>query len=136
MRRGYDFVGVSCNAIILRNNKVLLVRRAEEPERGKWCFPGGRIELGETAEEAITREMKEELGIDFKPRFAFYNDSINPSLNSHYIELQFFGGIDGEIKLNGENSEFNWFSCVDALGLPIAFTHRKILEKLIAEKLL
>ena len=50
-------------AVVARGRQVLLVRRAKNPDVGKWGFPGGRIELGETAAEAAVRELREETGV-------------------------------------------------------------------------
>jgi len=51
--------------VIPRDGRVLMVRRAFGIAKGgAWCFPGGHLEAGETAEEALCREMREELGIE------------------------------------------------------------------------
>ncbi len=47
--------------------KVLLIRRGKEPLRGRWVVPGGTVELGETLEEALVREMREETGLTVEP---------------------------------------------------------------------
>lgn len=55
---------VTC-AIIFKDDKVLIVRRLDGTHlENKWEFPGGKIEQGESMEEALERELKEELGID------------------------------------------------------------------------
>ena len=51
-------------AIVLHEGRLLLVKRDREPARGRWSLPGGRVELGETLNEALVREVKEETGID------------------------------------------------------------------------
>lgn len=48
---------------LIRGDTVLLVRRAREPSRGLYAFPGGRVEAGETLEEAARRELMEETGL-------------------------------------------------------------------------
>ena len=54
-------------AIIINNGKVLIAQRAEKQKlAGKWEFPGGKIEFGETPEECRKREIKEELGINIE----------------------------------------------------------------------
>ena len=53
-------------AICTENLKgeILLVKRSVEPEKGKWCLPGGFIERGETSEQTVFRELKEETGLE------------------------------------------------------------------------
>ncbi|MGE5506401.1 MAG: NUDIX hydrolase [Actinomycetota bacterium] len=50
-------------ALVMRDGKFLMVLRDREPDRGKWGFPGGAVELGETVAEAAIRELHEETGI-------------------------------------------------------------------------
>ena len=50
-------------AIVFKGEAVLLVRRGQEPARDSWSLPGGLVELGETLEAAITRELAEETGL-------------------------------------------------------------------------
>lgn len=47
---------------------MLLIRRGKEPLRGRWLVPGGTVELGETLEEAVVREIREETGLEVAPR--------------------------------------------------------------------
>jgi 8-oxo-dGTP diphosphatase len=55
-------------AVISQEGKLLLIRRAEHVAApGKYCFPGGAIEVGETEEAALIRELREELGVDVEP---------------------------------------------------------------------
>jgi ADP-ribose pyrophosphatase YjhB (NUDIX family) len=64
MKRHYPeqpVVGVG--AVVFRGEEVLLVRRGQEPARGSWSLPGGLVELGETLEAALRREVLEETGL-------------------------------------------------------------------------
>jgi 8-oxo-dGTP diphosphatase len=61
-----DYPRVGVGAVILHEDKVLLVRRGQSPSFGKWSLPGGLVELGETTIEAIAREILEECGIKIR----------------------------------------------------------------------
>ena len=56
----------SVHAIVFREDKALLIKRAHEPSKGRWSVPGGMIELGETIYEAAQRELREECGIEIE----------------------------------------------------------------------
>ncbi|MBI2187554.1 MAG: NUDIX hydrolase [Acidobacteria bacterium] len=55
---------VGVGAVIVRDGRVLIVRRRYEPLAGRWSLPGGTLELGETLEAGVAREMQEETGLD------------------------------------------------------------------------
>lgn len=61
------------SAALIRDRKVLLIRRARAPYVGRWTLPGGRLEAGETAEQAVRREVREELGLEVQA-LAFVED--------------------------------------------------------------
>jgi mutator protein MutT len=59
---------VGVGAVVVHEGRVLLIRRGKEPLRGRWVVPGGTVELGETLEAAVVREVREETGIEVRPR--------------------------------------------------------------------
>jgi 8-oxo-dGTP diphosphatase len=62
-RRYPDRPIVAVLAVVLRGERALIVRRAQQPNAGRWGFPGGVLELGETVAEGAMRELREETGV-------------------------------------------------------------------------
>ena len=74
-------------AVMIRNNHVLLVKRKNEPDAGLWGFPGGHVELGETALDAAERELREETGVIGRP-FS-YLTNVDVITKDHTGDVQF-----------------------------------------------
>lgn len=55
---------VGVGGVVFRDGRVLLIRRGTPPLQGRWSIPGGRVEWGETLEQAVVRELREETGLD------------------------------------------------------------------------
>lgn len=53
--------------LIFDGDRILLIKRAKDPGRGRWSIPGGAVELGETVHQALIREMDEEVGLGVRP---------------------------------------------------------------------
>jgi len=116
-------------AVIERNGTVLLVKRNTEPFNGYWTLPGGHINFGEKAEEAVIREVKEETGLSFSPKFFGYRDEIYPKINWHGEVLIFFGKSKGKERVDGEEiTDLRWFNIDEALKMELAFEHQKTLK--------
>ncbi len=64
MRRFPEQPVVGVGAVILDGDRIVLVKRAHEPLQGEWSLPGGAVELGETLQAAIVREVREETGLE------------------------------------------------------------------------
>ena len=111
--------------VLLKRDSVLLVRRAKPPASGTWSVPGGAQKLGETAEAAARRELREETGLDAGPLTLAANvDSIHHDetgrVQFHYTILDFAGAwIGGEPHAGGDVSaaEFVPFAALGAYAL-------------------
>ena len=122
---------LTVDGIFLENGKVLLVKQAKYLFFGSWVIPGGHVEYGERVEEAIKREMKEELGVSVKIKklFGVYSD---PKRDPRYHTVSVVYLLKkgrGKVRLNEESSEFKYFSLKN-LPKKIGFDHRKILNDL------
>ncbi len=118
-------------AVVERDGKVLLVRRAVEPFRDHWDLPGGFLEAGEHPSDGAIREVAEETGLEVEllQELGTYIDTYgtegNHTLN-HYYLAKIAGGTLGPAD---DAAELAWFGPRE-LPEPIAFPHlREVLEK-------
>jgi 8-oxo-dGTP diphosphatase len=95
MKRHYpDRPLVGVGAVIFRGEEVLLVRRGQEPAKGSWSLPGGMVEVGESLEAAIKREVWEETGLTVKVLGItavldrIYRDNVD-KVPYHYVLIDF-----------------------------------------------
>ncbi len=61
-----DHPVVGVGGVVIHENRVLLIRRGSEPLKGQWSIPGGTLELGETLEAGVRRELREETALDVR----------------------------------------------------------------------
>ena len=94
--------------IIINQNKILIGKRKDKDiGGGKWEFPGGKIEVGETNREALERELYEELGISAKIGKELMNYEHMFKTTIYNISFMEIIDYDGEIR-NNAHSEINW----------------------------
>jgi ADP-ribose pyrophosphatase YjhB (NUDIX family) len=99
----------SVEAIVVKDDCLLLLRRRNNPAKGQWWFPGGRIRKGESLEEALFREVKEETGLDVTA-YRLVNVYSRRFSERHDVTIVFLckcGG--GKVTLNDEHSEYRFF---------------------------
>lgn len=115
------FLAVS--AAILRDGKVLIVRRARKPALGVYTLPGGGVETGESLVEAVTREVREETALDIEPvGLAGYREAIvrdaQAGVERHFVILCFAARwAAGEPVLNDELDDARWLDPAELAGL-------------------
>lgn len=108
-------------AVVIRDDRFLLVSRAHEPLRGFWGFPGGLVELGESVTEAARRELFEETGIDARPErlidvFDVIDRDDEGRVRRHYILNAFLCRWQaGEARAGGDALQAAWFSLAEIL---------------------
>jgi ADP-ribose pyrophosphatase YjhB (NUDIX family) len=114
---------LAVSAAILRDGKVLIVRRARKPALGVYTLPGGVVEAGETLEEAVRREVREETALDIEPvalaghREVIIRDA-QARTERHFVILCFASRwLSGEPQLNDELDEARWIDPQELAGL-------------------
>jgi len=114
---------LAVSAAIIRDGRVLIVRRARPPAEGVYTLPGGGVEVGETLLEAVRREVREETSLVVEPvALAGYREAIGRDaggrVERHFVILPFAARwIAGEAALNEELSEAHWLEPAGIAGL-------------------
>jgi len=127
----------TATAIIIKDQKILVGKRnlKDEPFYGEWDFFGGYIQEGETAEQTLKREIKEELGVNSNVTFlgSFTGKSSFDEYEFPIITFAYLTEIDGEVKLDKkENSSISWVFLKDLKT--IAFDSNQKLLKFVQDK--
>lgn len=114
---------LAVSAAVFRDGRVLIVRRARPPAHGLYTLPGGGVELGETLEQAVVREIREETALEIEPvalvgfRQAIARDAAG-RVERHFVILPFAARfIGGKISLNEELAAADWLAPEAIAGL-------------------
>ena len=113
--------------------KVLLIERGQEPFKGKWAFPGGFMNIDETAEECAKRELYEETGLKtaFVEQIQAFT-AVNRDPRERVISIAFFALVKmEEVKGGDDAAKAQWFTLNEIP--PLAFDHELILNTAIAK---
>jgi mutator protein MutT len=104
---------IGVGAIVIRENKILLVKRGKEPAKGLWSVPGGRLEHGEYISDAVAREVKEETGLDVEvgELLGVFEVVGDP----HFVILDHIATVVGEerLKPGDDADEVRWVKLKD-----------------------
>ncbi|MCM3730105.1 8-oxo-dGTP diphosphatase MutT [Fictibacillus nanhaiensis] len=122
-------------AVLLKHNgKLLIAKRDEQRELGNlWEFPGGKIEQGETPEECLTREIKEEFQITIKVE-EYYDESIYEyEFGSIHLLVYWASWIDGKISAT-EHEDYKWVTVGELHNFNFAPADIPIVERLRREE--
>ena len=112
-------------------NRVLILRRQNTTHSsGAWCLPGGKVEYGQTVEEAARQELREETSLECTSmRFLFFQDSLPLELGTmHCINFYFDCIASGHVRLSDESSEYAWISSADLDRYTIVFRNDEALR--------
>lgn len=112
MRREYpEAPVVGVGAVVIDGANVLLVRRGHEPLKGEWSLPGGALELGETLQQGVAREVLEETGLVVTPAGIvevfdrMTKDEETGRIRYHYVLIDFVCRVAGGKLCSGSDAE-------------------------------
>jgi 8-oxo-dGTP diphosphatase len=129
----YPRVGVG--VVVIRDGRMLMVKRAKEPNKGKWSIPGGGVELGETINEAARREVLEECSIEVEiERVLDAVDNIirdeKGRVKYHFVIIDMLGRyVSGEAEAQSDAGECRWVAIKEIDGLDITTILRVMLKR-------
>ena len=135
----YPIPGVG--AIVVGKRGILLARRDKDPAKGLWSFPGGGVELGETQEVSVIREVEEETGVkcevvDFVTTADLITSDSSGVIEFHFLLNHFLArALTEDTKPETDDGEVGWFH-PDAL--PPDMANQRIIDMILSvrEKIL
>jgi 8-oxo-dGTP diphosphatase len=119
---------VTADAVIIREGKLLLVKRGIEPFKGFWALPGGHLNEDESVEEALVREAHEETGLQVEPlEIVGVYSKPGRDPRGHTVTIAYLCKlVGGSLEAGDDASEVNWFP-LDSLP-DLAFDHSEIIK--------
>jgi 8-oxo-dGTP diphosphatase len=134
---------VGIGIVIVCNGKIVLVKRGNEPSKGKWSIPGGLVDLGESLEQAVIREAKEETCLEVENPVLIDvvdNVELDPkgAVKYHYVIIDYIVRVKcGDLQAASDVAELLWvlFDEVEGYDLTASFRlfftrNRAYLEKI------
>lgn len=126
----YKNPALTVDTIIINDNKVVLIKRLNNPYENHWAIPGGFVEYGEKVEDAAVREAKEETGLDIEltKLVGVYSDP-NRDPRGHTVTVAYTAKIiGGTLKSDSDAKDARFIEIDELKNLKLAFDHNKILK--------
>ncbi|MGQ9760038.1 MAG: NUDIX hydrolase [Candidatus Methanomethylicaceae archaeon] len=133
---------VGVGVILIKDHKILLVKRGHEPNKGMWSIPGGLIKLGETAEDAAVRETMEETGlkITLGQIVGIFNVVARDEegrVKYHYVIIDYLGEVVGGTLTAGTDvTDVKWFRLEELDEIQTSPSVRKPIDMLFKSKVM
>jgi ADP-ribose pyrophosphatase YjhB (NUDIX family) len=123
-------------AVIIDQGRVLLVRRGQAPLKGEWSLPGGALELGETLQQGVVREILEETGlvvvpvgiVDILDRIT--RDEESGCVQFHYVLIDFVCRVSGgSLRVGSDAEDARWAEPGELQAYGLADVTMRVIEK-------
>ncbi len=121
---------IAVDAIIVKDDCVVLIKRKNPPFQDYYALPGGFVEIGEYVEEAVVREAKEETGLDVEvEKFSGIYDDPKRDPRGHVISIAYICRVvGGELKAMTDAKDVHCVPLKEIKNIKLAFDHAKILS--------
>jgi ADP-ribose pyrophosphatase YjhB (NUDIX family) len=126
---------VGVGAVIICHGQILLERRKNEPGKGKWSIPGGLVELGESVEETVIREVVEETSLEVEePMLIDVVDDVtrdeNDEIKYHFVIIDYFVRLKGGMpKASSDAAELKWVQLSGVENYDLTKTFREFFNR-------
>jgi 8-oxo-dGTP diphosphatase len=128
-------ITVVCGIILNRRKRVLLTRRANDEFKKKWEFPGGKLEVGESYEECLSREILEELSIKVSVESLYFSYRHSYETFTMNLVAMICSYQEGRIELV-DHDKFNWVIPRDLQKYDLIAGDLKLADKIMEEDIM
>lgn len=131
-----DPIDVASAGLIWRD-RILLVKRGQDPSKGLYAFPGGRLEPGESAEDAARREVGEETGLTCGPldhlETIDLGGDVEPGKNAYRLHVFHGAHQGGDPVASDDADDAGWFSLREMETMQMTESSLRLARKLLAD---
>ena len=126
--------GISIDAVIVNDEKILLIKRGADPYKDFWALPGGYVDWDESTLDAVRREVKEELNLDVESAdlIGVYGDPRRHP--KQVVDIAYSVKTTGEPKSGDDATDFAWVPLSD-LPDELAFDHKIIISDFLNKEI-
>lgn len=121
---------IGVGVVLIEKGRLLLIKRGNEPGKGLWAVPGGKVRIGETLKDAARREAAEETGLDVEVgEVAWVGEHLTET--HHIILIDFYAKVTGgDLDASDDADEAEWVELDTVDSYPLTTTMVDLIEKL------
>ena len=121
---------VGVGAVIVADDRILLIKRGRDPGKGLWAVPGGKVRLGESMRDAVTREISEETGLAIDVGDVIWVGELIDA-DHHLVLVDFEAQVaGGELIADDDAEEARWVPLTEAESYPLTPSMYDLMEAL------